>query len=463
MHYKTISQLAPLIESGELSPVDLTRSQLERIEALDGTLKSFATVTGELAINQAETAQKEIDSGKYRGKLHGIPIAVKDLCDTAGIRTMGGSAVFADNIPSQDATVIANLREAGAVLLGKLNMTEGAMGGYNPKLDVPENPWRKSHWAGASSSGSGSATAAGLAFGTLGSDTGGSIRFPAAVCGTVGLKPTWGRVSRHGVMNLAESLDHVGPLTRSAADAGIMLQAISGFDSNDPTTLTHKVPNMLSEIGKSVKGLKIGWDEAYATEDMEPSFAQAVFEGVKIMESLGAQIVAVQMPEIMREALAAWPIICSTEAAAAHSDTYPSRADEYGPFFRQWLENGTAHTATEYANAHNLRLKMNGELRNTMRDIDVLAGPSNPKASHPVSPKGLYGPIPADRKPWDSRFTVPFDFSGLPTIALPCGLDHTGMPVSLQFSGHHLSEPLLVGAGDSFERATDFHKLHPPV
>jgi amidase len=463
MHYKTISELAPLIESGELSPVDLTRSQLERIEALDGTLKSFATVTGELAINQAETAQKEIDSGKYRGKLHGIPIAVKDLCDTAGIRTMGGSAVFADNIPSQDATVIANLREAGAVLLGKLNMTEGAMGGYNPKLDVPENPWRKSHWAGASSSGSGSATAAGLAFGTLGSDTGGSIRFPAAVCGTVGLKPTWGRVSRHGVMNLAESLDHVGPLTRSAADAGIMLQAISGFDSNDPTTLTHKVPNMLSEIGKSVKGLKIGWDEAYATEDMEPSFAQAVFEGVKIMESLGAQIVAVQMPEIMREALAAWPIICSTEAAAAHSDTYPSRADEYGPFFRQWLENGTAHTATEYANAHNLRLKMNGELRNTMRDIDVLAGPSNPKASHPVSPKGLYGPIPADRKPWDSRFTVPFDFSGLPTIALPCGLDHTGMPVSLQFSGHHLSEPLLVGAGDSFERATDFHKLHPPV
>ena len=463
MHYKTISQLAPLIESGELSPVDLTRSQLERIEALDSNLKSFATFTGELAIKQAENAKKEIDSGKYRGKLHGIPIAVKDLCDTAGIRTMGGSAVFADNIPSQDATVIANLREAGAVLLGKLNMTEGAMGGYNPKLDVPENPWRKSHWAGASSSGSGSATAAGLAFGTLGSDTGGSIRFPAAVCGTVGLKPTWGRVSRHGVMNLAESLDHVGPLTRSAADAGIMLQAISGFDSNDPTTLTHKVPNMLSEIGKSVKGLKIGWDEAYATEDMEPSFAQAVFEGVKIMESLGAQIVAVQMPEIMREALAAWPIICSTEAAAAHSDTYPSRADEYGPFFRQWLENGTAHTATEYANAHNLRLKMNGELRNTMRDIDVLAGPSNPKASHPVSPKGLYGPIPADRKPWDSRFTVPFDFSGLPTIALPCGLDHTGMPVSLQFSGHHLSEPLLVGAGDSFERATDFHKLHPPV
>ena len=463
MHYKTISELAPLIESGELSPVDLTRSQLERIKALDGTLKSFATVTSDLAINQAEIARKEITSGKYRGKLHGIPIAVKDLCDTAGIRTIGGSAVFVDNIPSEDSTVVAKLHGAGAVLLGKLNMTEGAMGGYNPKMAVPENPWRKSHWAGASSSGSGSATAAGLAFGTLGSDTGGSIRFPAAVCGTVGLKPTWGRVSRHGVMNLAESLDHVGPLTRSAVDAGIMLEAISGHDPNDPTTLIHKVPKMLSKVGKGVKGMKIGWDETYSTEDMEPSFAHAVFEGMKIMESLGAQIVNVQMPEIMRDALAAWTIICSTEAAAAHADTYPSRADKYGPFFRQWLENGAAHTAIEYANAHNLRLKMNGELRNTMRDIDVLAGPSNPKAAYPVSSEGLYGPIPIDRKPWDSRFTVPFDFSGLPTIALPCGLDHTGMPVSLQFSGHHLSEPMLVGAGDAFERATDFHTLHPPV
>ena len=178
MHYKTISELAPLIESSELSPVDLTRSQLDRIEALDGTLKSYAAVTSELAIEQAELAQKEITNGKYRGKLHGIPIAVKDLCDTAGIRTMGGSAVFADNIPVEDSTVVTMLREAGAVMLGKLNMTEGAMGGYNPKLDVPENPWRKSHWAGASSSGSGSATAAGLAYGTLGSDTGGSIRFP---------------------------------------------------------------------------------------------------------------------------------------------------------------------------------------------------------------------------------------------------------------------------------------------
>jgi len=463
MHYQTITQLAPLIESGKLSPVELAQSQLDRISALDGTLKSYATVTAELAIEQAKTAEHEIANGHYKGKLHGIPIAVKDLCNTAGIRTMGGSAVFADNVPDHDATVVIKLREAGAISLGKLNMTEGAMGGYNPKLQIPENPWKASHWAGASSSGSGSATAAGLAFGTLGSDTGGSIRHPAAVCGTVGLKPTWGRVSRHGVMDLAQSLDHVGPLTRSAADAGIVLQAIAGVDPNDPTTLPHDVPNMLSEVGKGVSGLKIGWDEEYSLGDMEPSFAAAVEAGVKVMESLGAKIVTVKMPEIMREAMAAWPIICSSEAAMAHRETYPSRKDEYGPFFREWLENGSAHTAIEYAEAHALRLEMNGGLRNTMRNIDVLAGPSTAKASYPVDPDGLYGPIPPNRKPWDSRFTVPFDFSGLPTIALPCGLDTRGMPVSLQFSGHHLSEPMLVGAGDAFERATDFHNLHPPV
>ena len=463
MHFKTISSLAPLIESGKLSPVEITRAQLDRIEQLDGTLHAYATVTADLALDQASQAEREITNGAYRGKLHGIPIAVKDLCNTNGIRTMGGSAVFADNIPDNDATVVTKLREAGSVLLGKLNMTEGAMGGYNPKLQVPENPWRESHWAGASSSGSGSATAAGLAYGTLGSDTGGSIRFPAAVCGAVGLKPTWGRVSRFGVMDLAESLDHVGPLTRSAADAGIMLQAISGSDPYDPTTLPHDVPDMLSHIGKGVQGLKIGWDEEYSSADLEPSMAAAVERGVKVMEGLGAEVIAVKMPEIMREAMAAWPVICSSEAAMAHAATYPSRAGEYGPFFREWLEMGSSHTATDYASAHSLRTALNGTLRKTMRGIDVLACPSNSKASYPVTPENLYGPIPSNRVPWDSRFTVPYDFSGLPTIALPCGLNDNGMPVSLQFVGHHLSEPLLVGVGDAFEGATEFHNLHPPV
>ena len=463
MHYQTISELAPRIESGEISPVDLTEAQLKRIKYLDPKLQSYATVTEDLAIEQAERAKNEIANGLYRGKLHGIPIAVKDLCNTAGIRTMCGSAVFANNVPKHNATVVNKLNEAGSVLLGKLNMTEGAMGGYHPDFQIPENPWRATYWSGASSSGSGSATAAGLAYGTLGSDTGGSIRHPAAVCGTVGLKPTWGRVSRYGVMDLAPSLDHVGPLTRSAKDAGIMLEAISGHDTKDSTSLPQHVPDMLSNVGKNLQGMKIGWDQEYATTGVEPSFARAVLHAATVMESLGAELVHVKMPDGMRDAMAAWPVICASEAFTAHRDTFPSRASEYGPFFRQWLENGASYSSSDYADAHRLRIEFIGALRLSMRNVDVLLGPSTAKTAYPVNHDVLYGPIPADRNPWDSRFTVPFDFSGLPTISLPSGLDDSGMPTSIQFAGHHLAEPLLIGIGTAFERVTEFHKLHPTI
>ncbi|MCH7641774.1 MAG: amidase [Chloroflexi bacterium] len=463
LHYRTIAELGPLIRDGKLSSVELTESQLDRIDRLDGRLKAYALVMADSARAQARDADAEIAAGNYRGPLHGIPVAVKDLCFTAGVRTMGGSAVFADNVPEFDSTVVTRFSEAGAVLLGKLNLTEGAMAGYNPKLDIPENPWKESHWSGASSSGSGCATAAGLAFGTLGSDTGGSIRHPAAVCGTVGLKPTWGRVSRYGVMALAESLDHVGPLTRSSADAGLVLQAIAGLDPRDPTTLPDPVPDMTATLDAGVRGLKIGFDETYAAEDMEPDFASAVLEGVRVMERLGAEIVPVKMPSRLREYLAAWPVLCSAEAAAAHEDTFPSRSDEYGPWFRQWLTNGASHSAVDYARADLLRAACVGDLRLTMRGIDLLACPSTALAAYPVTPDELYGPIPAGRDPWQSRFTVPADYAGLPTISLPCGLNGNGLPLSLQFVGHHLSEQLLVQAGHAFEGATDFHNLHPPV
>ncbi len=463
LHYATITELAPLVRSGELSPVELASAQLERIETLNPRLRAYTTVTADLAMEQAKQAESDIASGRYRGELHGIPIAVKDLCFTRGVKTMGGSAAFADNLPDFDSTVVSRLAEAGAVLLGKLTMTEGAMGGYNPKLPYAENPWRESHWAGASSSGSGSATAAGLAYATLGSDTGGSIRHPAAVCGTVGLKPTWGRVSRYGVMGLAPSLDHVGPLTRSSRDAGLVMQAMSGLDPNDPTTVHDDVPDMVAGAGQGVRGMRIGHDETYTTEDVEPSFARAVIDGLKVLEDLGAEIVEVKMPERLIEYMEAWLVICASEAAAAHADTYPSRADEYGPWFREWLRRGAGYTSTEYAKAHELRLMCNAELRNTMRGIDLLACPSTSKAAYPVTDDDMYGPIPEDRHPSQGRFTVPHDYAGLPTIALPAGLTDDGLPASLQLVGHHLSEPLLVQAGAAFEEATKFHSLHPPL
>ena len=461
LHYKTITEISALIRDKELSPVEVTEAQLARIESLDGRLRSYATVMAEQAMAQARVAESEITHGDWKGPLHGVPVAVKDLCFTKGVATMGGSAVFADHVPDYDATVVTRLAEAGAVLLGKLNMTEGAMGGYNPKLQYPENPWAEGHWPGTSSSGSGAATAAGLAYGALGSDTGGSIRFPAAVCGTVGLKPSWGRVSRYGVMALADSLDHVGPLTRSAFDAGVVLQAISGLDPNDPTSLPAPVPDMAQQAADGVRGLRIGWDEEYASSDMDDDYAQAVADGVRVMEQLGAEIVPVKMPERLREYMDAWPVICSSEAAAAHAETYPSRADEYGPWFRGWLENGANRTGADYARAQSIRAACNGELRLTMLGVDVLALPGSPTAAGEVTPEEMYGPIPADRDPWTSRYTVPFDYAGIPTINLPCGLDDDGLPVSLQFAGHHLSEPLLVQVGSAFEAATEWHDLHP--
>ena len=462
LHFKTITELAGLIQSEQISPVEVTNAMLQRINDLDGKYKSYATRMADHALDSAKRAELEITSGRYRGPLHGIPVAVKDLCFTSGVRTMGGTKSLMGHVPDFDSTVVSNLEAAGAVLLGKLNLTEGAMGGYNPALEIPLNPWNTDRWAGSSSSGSGVATAAGLCFGSLGSDTGGSIRFPSAACGIVGLKPTWGRVSRYGVLALAESLDHVGPMTRSAADAGIMLQAISGHDANDPTTLLDAVPNMRENIESGVNGLRIGLDETYVTEGVDSELAQAVLAGVRVMEGLGAEIVTVQMPDV-DSYLPAWPVLCSAEAVAAHSENYPSRQDEYGPWFRGWLDQGAKVTGAEYARANNMRAECNGLVRQAFQDIDVLACPATIAPPHPVSPEISYGPMDGRRGTSFQRYTVPFDFNGTPTITLPCGFNGEGLPLALQFAGKHLAEPLLCRVGHAYEQATEWHEMHPPV
>ena len=462
LHFKTISELAALIKARQVSPVEVTDAMLRRIESLDGKYKSYATVMADHAEAAAKAAEAEIAAGQYRGPLHGVPFAVKDLCFTKGVRTMGGSKVYIDHIPAFDATVVVRLNAAGSVPLGKLNLTEGAMGGYNPALELPLNPWNTGHWAGSSSSGSGVATAAGLCFGSLGSDTGGSIRFPAAACGTVGLKPTWGRVSRYGVLALAESLDHVGPLTRSSADAAIALQAIAGHDPSDPTSLPAPVPDMLEGIDGGVKGVRIGLDEKYATDGVDPELAAAVLAGVKVMEELGAEIVPVQMPDV-DSYLSAWPVLCSAEAVAAHKENYPSRREDYGLWFRGWLDMGAGVTGADYAAANNRRAELNGLIRDSFHDIDALACPSVMGPARAITPEEMYGPMSGDRGTSFQRYTVPYDYNGAPTISLPCGLNGDGLPLSLQFVGKSLSEPMLCRIGHAFEQATDWHNLHPPI
>jgi len=463
LHFHTIAELAALIKSQQISPVEVTQTLLERIAQVDRRYKSYATVMADDALRAARVAEQEIRAGTYRGALHGVPVAVKDLCYTQGVRTMGGTRVLADHVPHFDATVVARLRAAGAILLGKLNLTEGAMGGYHPDFDIPVNPWHAERYAGASSSGSGVATAAGLCFGSLGSDTGGSIRFPAAACGVVGLKPTWGRVSRYGVLALAESLDHVGPMTRSTLDAAIVLQAIAGHDPHDPTSRLDPVPDLVHDIAAGITGVRLGFDEQYATRDVDPELANAVLAGVRVLESLGATIVPVQLPDLAPY-LAAWPTLCTAEAVAAHTATYPARRDEYGPWFRGWLDLGASVSGADYARANNLRAACNGLLRQVWQHIDALACPAMPTPPFPVTPQGLYGPMPREGFNMARlRFTAPYDFNGAPTLSVPCGLSRDGLPLSLQFVGKPLGEPLLCRLGHAYEQATAWHALRPPV
>lgn len=461
LYFRTITEIAEEIASKQLSPVDVTAAMLQRIDQLDGQLKSYATVTADQAMAAAQAAEREITDGKYRGPLHGIPIAVKDLCFTKGIRTMGGVEVLAGHVPAFDSTVITKLAAAGAVLLGKLNLTEGAMGGYNRNFDIPKNPWNPDRWTGSSSSGSGVATAAGLCLGSLGSDTGGSIRFPSAGCGVVGIKPTWGRVSRYGVLALAESMDHVGPMTRSVADAGIILEAIAGFDPNDPTSLPDPVPNMLEGIGQDLQGVRIGFDEHYATHDIDTELADAVRAGVKVLASEGAEIVEVELPDV-DEYVSAWPTLCTTEAVVAHAATYPFRRDAYGPWFQGWLDMGAKVSGAEYAKANNLRAACTGHLRRVFSEIDVLVCPSMSASPHVVTEEMLYGAY-EPRDPKFQRFTVPFNYNGAPTLSVPCGMNNEGLPLSIQFVGKHLTEPLLCRVGYAYESATPWQDFHPDI
>ena len=462
LHFKTITEVAALIKMKALSPVELTETMLNRIQAQDSKYKSYITVMAAQSRTSAQSAERAIAAGNYQGPLHGVPIAVKDLCFTKGVATMGGTKALKDHVPDFNGTVVERLNAAGAIILGKLNLTEGAMVGYNPEFQVPVNPWGENLWSGASSSGSGVATAAGLCYGSLGSDTGGSIRFPSAACGIVGLKPTWGRVSRYGVLALAESLDHIGPMTRSAADAGIILQAMAGLDLNDPTTLTAPMPDMLDGIDGGVRGIRIGLDENYISGPTDPQVTEAVLAGIKVLEVLGAVIVPVKMPD-MSDFMEAWGVLGASEALAAHEETYPSRQDDYGPWFRSFLESGAAVTGAQYAKANNVRAACRGLLSNVFENIDVIGCPTMTTPPLPITLEEMYGSTFLLDNPHWGRFTVPYDFNGSPSISLPSGRNTDGLPLSIQFVGQHLSEQLLCRIGHTFEQNTPWHNLRPDI
>jgi amidase len=458
--YRPLWQVAQSIQRREISPVELTQAQLARIERLDTKLCSYATLTAEAALEDARRAELEIGSGGYRGPLHGVPIAVKDLCATRGVRTAAGTAVLRDHVPDFDAVVVERLRAAGAVLLGKLQLTEGAYGYHHPSVSPPQNPWDASRWVGVSSSGSGAATAAGLCFASLGSDTGGSIRFPSAACGVVGLKPTHGRVPLHGVFAMAPSMDHVGPMTRSARDAAVLLDVLAGFDARDPLSRREPVNDYLADLESGVRGVRIGIDPDFVSEGVDGTVRNAVLAAAAQLAELGAELVEVRLPA--SDALpGAWVTICAAEIALVHEPWYPSLASEYGPSLRALLELGRRLTGLDLQRAVAERRLFCARLAECFERVDLLACPSIPWPPPPAE-RSAEGGL-ENRGTSGLRFTAPFSFSGHPTLSLPCGASPEGWPLSLQLVGRHLEEALLLRAGFSYESATPWHLHHPAV
>jgi amidase len=459
LHYLELVDLAARIRSRDTSPVAVTRAQLDRIALLDDELGSYALVMADVAMAQAEAAELEIAAGHYRGPLHGVPIAVKDLFWTKGFPTAAGMAIRKDYCPDDDATVVRRLREAGAVLLGKLQLTEGAYSDHHPSVIPPKNPWNADYWPGISSSGPGAATAAGLCYASLASDTGGSIRWPSAANGLTGLKPTWGRVSRYGVFELAATLDHVGPMARSAADAAAVLNAVAGSDPNDPTAVLDPVPDYLASLGQGVQGLRIGVDVAWNGDDVDATTQSALSEAVDTYRGLGADIVEVRFPDVT-QTIADWAPNCAVEAAVAHEATYPARKDEYGAVLASVLESGRALSGLEYQKILLRRLDLRGQVAVLFRTIDLLLTPA-----HPFSPPTLAMIRTLGEQPELitklQRYTCPFDMTGSPTITLPGGFTETGLPVAFQLVAADLGEAVLIRAAAAFQAVTSWHHRHP--
>jgi len=468
LHFLSLEELASRLESRALSPVDVTRHLLDRIAHVDGHLKSYATLTPEQALADARTAEREIRAGKYRGPLHGVPIGIKDLCYTKGVRTMGGTAVRRDFVPGFDATVVSRLRNAGAVVLGKLNLSEGAAAGYNPTFDVPLNPWNPDRWPGMSSSGSGVAVAAGLCFAAIGTDTGGSIRNPASANGVVGLKPTYGRVSRYGVFAMAESLDHVGPMARRVGDTALMFDAIAGPDTKDPTSIPAPAMPVFQQLREGVRGTRIGIDRDYALKGIDSGQAAAIESALHVLHDRGAHIVQVKMPDVSH-VVDIWQPICAHEMAKAHAATFPARSDEYGPYLRAFLEGGLRVTADQLETAHRARKALTKELDALLDSVDAMACPAGGDPAWPITHAIQVGPLPAYHAAWSAaaprsaEFTMPMDLAGIPAICLPSGFSPDGLPYSIQFIGRRLAEGTLFRIAYAYETATKWHERHPAV
>jgi aspartyl-tRNA(Asn)/glutamyl-tRNA(Gln) amidotransferase subunit A len=463
----SIEEAARLLRSKKISPVDLTEAALQRIDRLNGRLKAYLTVLSAPARKAARAAEKEIMRGNYRGPLHGIPICLKDNLWTRGIRTTAGSLILRDFIPPTDSAVAARLRRAGAILLGKTNMHEFAYGitSINPHYGWVRNPWNEKRISGGSSGGSGAALAAGLAYGSVGTDTGGSIRTPAAFCGIVGFKPTYGRVSLRGVVPLAARLDHVGPMGRTVMDVALLLQSIAGTDDWDYGEVAKPVPAYSKVLRRGARGLRLGWPVRGCYEGASPEVQNAVDEAAHVLKSQGATLHAVSL-QGAEAALGPANVVAGAEAATFHVSAgyFPERVQEYGRDVRKRLRAGVRISAVDFLRALATREILLHIFESAFEKVDAILAPALPMDAQSPTTENVWL-----RRREESirhavlRFCRPANFTGLPAISVPCGFTSAGLPIGLQIIGPHWQEARILQIAYFYEQATEWHQMHPSL
>jgi aspartyl-tRNA(Asn)/glutamyl-tRNA(Gln) amidotransferase subunit A len=458
--YLTLTEASERIRGGSLSPVDYTRALLDRIEDHDGDYHAFLRLTPEIALKQAAKAEEEILAGNWRGPLHGVPFALKDIIDVQGVPTTGHSRILADNVAKSDAFVTRRLKDAGAVLLGKLSTHEFAIGG--PSFDLPwppaRNAWHRDYFPGGSSSGSGAALAAGFVPVALGSDTGGSVRSPASMCGIVGMKATYGRVSRRGVLPLSYSLDNVGPMTRTVRDNAILLGVIAGHDPGDPGSSRVPVPDFTSDLDKDVSSLRIGVIRRFYTKDFEadPEVIRGIEDAVKVLAGLGATIREID-PGPIAEFASTNRVILLSEAYAVHERWLKERPGDYGELARERIMGGAFFRAVDYVQAVRQRERLRKRFNDCLVEVDTAITASSMEPACPIEDAELCAKL------YGRQARSPFNLTGNPVIAVPTGFASTGLPLSMQIIGKPFDEKTVYRVAGAHEKATGWTSKHPDL
>ena len=463
--YLSAGELSQLIRKREVSPVEVVKAHLARVEALEPALNSFITLLPEQAMGEANVAEHEIQSGQYRGPLHGIPIGLKDLFYVKGVRNTSGSKIFDHFIPDYDSTLALKLREAGAILLGKLNLHQFAYGptGENPDYGNMHNPWDRDRIPGGSSGGSASATASGQCTLAMGTDTGGSIRIPSALCGLVGLKPTYGRLSRYGMTVLSWSQDHPGPMTRTVEDCALVMNAVAGYDPRDPSSSNRSIPDFTQSLTENIKGLRVGVPKGPFEDPVDPEVEHFVRDAIELLDRLGAVIHEISWP-LYHESKSISSTILMAEATAYHSQLMKRQGSRLDPKVRLRLEAGLLISAVDYLQAQRARRLFYQQSCDLFKGVDLLAGPTVPITACNIGTEEVrIGSTLSGVIPILTQHTRPYNLNGFPAITVPCGFSKNGLPIGFQLAGKPFDEETVLRAAFAYEQATDWHQRRPQI